>query len=145
MAGPGRRVGQGHLRVDTARAVQKLRTYQLADPTAWVLEVVRAAVMVGATEIEASGDANDVTLSWREGTLDDDEMRGVLDALVNPGDSERGVALRRLKEDAEIVPNTGDLLVIGSVRRFGDLESSAIARFGLFRPILVDPEVPDVV
>ena len=35
--GAGTRVGGGRLRVDVARAIDKLRSYQLADPTAWVL------------------------------------------------------------------------------------------------------------
>ena len=49
VAGPGRKVSTGHLRVDTARAVQKLREYQLAEPASWVLEVLRAAITLGAT------------------------------------------------------------------------------------------------
>ncbi|MBK7154043.1 MAG: hypothetical protein IPH72_20065 [Sandaracinaceae bacterium] len=96
VAGPGRKVSTGHLRVDTARAVQKLREYQLAEPASWVLEVLRAAITLGATRLTVAGDASDISISWEGGLLDDETMRTVLDELVNPGESRRDGAIRRL-------------------------------------------------
>lgn len=94
--GPGRKVSAGHLRVDTARAVQKLREYQLAAHETWVLEVLRAAIILGATRLSVSGDAGDVVVAWEGGLLDDETMRSVLDELVNPGVARHDGAIRRL-------------------------------------------------
>lgn len=96
VAGPGRKVSTGHLRVDTARAVQKLREYQLAEPASWVLEVLRAAITLGATRLAVAGDASDVSIAWEGGLLDDETMRTVLDELVNPGNARHDGAIRRL-------------------------------------------------
>ncbi|HEU4615547.1 MAG TPA: hypothetical protein VFS15_25810, partial [Kofleriaceae bacterium] len=64
-AAPGPQLATGRVRVDAARAIAKLREYQLADRNAWVLEAIRAAVAARATRIELRADANDVWLSWR--------------------------------------------------------------------------------
>jgi Arc/MetJ family transcription regulator len=63
-AAPGPQLSQGRVRVDAARAIQKLREYQLTDRAAWVLEAIRAAVAAGATKIELRGDANDIWVGW---------------------------------------------------------------------------------
>ena len=64
-AAPGEQIAAGRLRVDAAKAIAKLREYQLVDRTAWILEAIRAAVASNATSIELQGDSNDVWLSWR--------------------------------------------------------------------------------
>ncbi|MCB9658449.1 MAG: hypothetical protein H6726_12440 [Sandaracinaceae bacterium] len=109
--GPGRKVATGHLRVDTARAVKKLREYQLAEPETWVLEVLRAAVTLGATRLYVEGDAGDVVVGWDGGLLDDETMRTVLDELVNPGAARLEGAIRRLA--------TGLNTALGPVRVLG--------------------------
>lgn len=59
--GTGVRVSGGRLRVDAARAIDKLRSYQLADPLAWVLEVVRAGVVFpGSAGVTVEGSGGDV-------------------------------------------------------------------------------------
>src|SRR5262249_15126139 len=63
-AAPGPQLSAGRLRVDAARAIAKLREYQLADKAAWVLEGIRAAVADQAKRIDLRADANDVWLSW---------------------------------------------------------------------------------
>lgn len=80
----GTRVATGRLRVDAARAVDKLREYQLPDPTAWVLEVVRAAVAFGATRIEVTGDADDVRVAWDGDAPDAETLAELFDELVDP-------------------------------------------------------------
>ncbi len=80
----GERVAAGRLRVDAARAVDKLREYQLPDPRLWVLEVVRAAVAAGAREVHVSGDADDVRVAWTGPPLDAHELPRLFDELVDP-------------------------------------------------------------
>ncbi len=80
----GHRVGGGRLRVDAARAVDKLRDYQLPDPTLWVLEVVRAAVLAKATCIDVRGDADDVVVGWEGPPIDPTVLTRLFDELVDP-------------------------------------------------------------
>lgn len=81
---PGVQVAAGRLRVDAARAIAKLREYQLEDKTAWVLEAVRAAVASGATRVEVQGDANDVWISWEGEPWPAQDLPRLFDELVSP-------------------------------------------------------------
>lgn len=83
-AAPGPRIGGGRVRVDAARAIAKLREYQLVERAAWVLEGIRAAVAAHATEIELSGDANDIWLSWRGEPWPAEDLTRLFDELVSP-------------------------------------------------------------
>jgi len=83
-AAPGPQLGQGRLRVDAARAIKKLREYQLANRVGWVLEGIRAAVAAGATRIELTGDSNDVWLAWEAAPLDESLLPRLFDELVSP-------------------------------------------------------------
>ncbi len=83
-AAPGPRLGQGRLRVDAARAIAKLREYQLVERAAWVLEGIRAAVASSATAITLSGDANDIWLSWRGEPWPIEDLTRLFDELVSP-------------------------------------------------------------
>lgn len=83
-AGPGPQLSAGHLRVDAARAIAKLREYQLADRTAWILEAVRAAVAAGATRIALDGDSNDVWLYWDGEPWPAADLPRLFDELVSP-------------------------------------------------------------
>ncbi|MCB9601190.1 MAG: hypothetical protein H6721_21020 [Sandaracinus sp.] len=80
----GKRIGSGHLRVDAAKAIAKLRDYQLPDPLQWVLECFRGAVGLGAEAAFAWGDADDVWLAWRGKAPDPEELAKLLDVLVSP-------------------------------------------------------------
>ena len=88
-AAPGPQLGAGRIRVDAARAIAKLREYQLADRTAWVLEAIRAAVASGATAIELTGDANDVRLTWTGAPWPADDLPRLLDEPRQPRGDER--------------------------------------------------------
>lgn len=92
----GARVASGRLRVDAARAVDKLRGYQLPDPTMWVLEVVRAATLAGATRIRAYGDADDVVVAWEGEPIGGEDLAKLLDELVDPAPSPERRHLRLL-------------------------------------------------
>ena len=92
----GRRVGEGHLRVDVSRAVAKLREYQLADPDTWLQEVVRGAIALGATELRVSFGATDIELWWLGGELVDDELQTLLQELVSSDAPRRDGGIRRV-------------------------------------------------
>lgn len=83
-APPGASLATGRLRVDAARAIAKLREYQLADRHAWVLEAIRAAVAGGATRIELRGDADDVWLGWTGPVWPASDVTRLFDELVSP-------------------------------------------------------------
>lgn len=80
----GTRVASGRLRVDAARAVDKLRDYQLPDPTLWILEVIRAAVLGGATRIAVTGDGDDVRVAWEGPPIPTERLTTLFDELVDP-------------------------------------------------------------
>ncbi len=60
----GEPVAEGRFRVDAGRAMERLRKYRFTDPSHWVLEVVRAAVASGATEVTVRTDADDVEVRF---------------------------------------------------------------------------------
>ncbi|HEY8428249.1 MAG TPA: hypothetical protein VIL20_07735, partial [Sandaracinaceae bacterium] len=92
----GKRVATGRLRVDAARAVDKLRAYQLPDPSMWALEVVRAATLAGATRIRAYGDADDVAIAWDGPPIDPRDLERLFDELVDPAPAANRRYLRLL-------------------------------------------------
>ncbi len=92
----GRRVGAGVLRVDAARAISKLRDFQLAEPTAWILEAIRSAVSSQATDITLQGDSNDLWLCWKGPAWQAEELPGLLNELVSPSVSRNTRQLRLL-------------------------------------------------
>jgi hypothetical protein len=87
-AAPGPQVATGRLRVDAARAIAKLREYQLSDRAAWILEGIRAAVASSATSIAVHGDANDIWLSWSGPAWDVALLPRLFDELVSPEPAE---------------------------------------------------------
>ncbi|MFO0684886.1 MAG: hypothetical protein U0234_22705 [Sandaracinus sp.] len=95
--GSGVRVSGGKLRVDAARAVAKLRSYQLADPFAWVLEVVRAgASFPGASSIAVDGSGGDVFVSIACEPPEGERLLALFEELVDPGTDPQARALRLL-------------------------------------------------
>ncbi len=54
----------GEFTLDRRRAREKMRHFQLADPRAYVLELVQAAVLTGATEARFEIDADDMRLEF---------------------------------------------------------------------------------
>jgi hypothetical protein len=82
--GAGVRVSGGRLRVDAARAIDKLRSYQLADPTGWVLEVVRAGVGLEAAAVSVEGSASDVFVAIACEPPPDASLLHLFEELVDP-------------------------------------------------------------
>ncbi len=95
-APPGPLVGAGRVRVDAARAVAKLRAFRLAEPAAWILEAIRAAVAGAATELELVADSDDLWLRWAGPAWAAEELSGLLDDLVSPEEEEHGYRRRLL-------------------------------------------------
>ena len=83
-AAPGQQLSTGRIRVDAGKAIAKLREYQLADRSAWVLEGIRAAVAAKANRIDLRADSNDVWLSWEGEPWPDELLPRLFDELVSP-------------------------------------------------------------
>jgi hypothetical protein len=96
LAAPGPQLGAGRLRVDAARAIAKLREYQLAIRPAWVLEAIRAAVASGATRISLTGDTNDLWLLWDGEPWPAADLPRLFDELVGPEASDARYHVRLL-------------------------------------------------
>ena len=94
--GAGVRISGGRLRVDAARAIDKLRSYQLADPTGWVLEVIRAGVGLSAVSISVEGSASDVFVAIACEPPPDDRLPTLFEELVDPSPDVAARSLRLL-------------------------------------------------
>ncbi|MFO0619696.1 MAG: hypothetical protein U0414_44340 [Polyangiaceae bacterium] len=57
-------VRRGSIKVDAMRAADKIREHLLAEPEAWLAEVVRAAKLSGATRVDVAWDADDLWVAF---------------------------------------------------------------------------------
>ena len=78
-------VDRGSFRLDWERALDKIKDFQLADPHAYVLELVQAAVAGDATAIEVSTDADDVVLSFDGQPYSEHDLQHLFDNLFAQG------------------------------------------------------------
>jgi hypothetical protein len=60
----GEKVAEGRFKVDTKRAIERLRHNRLADPSHWVLDVLRAAEASDARRVDLDTDSDDVELHF---------------------------------------------------------------------------------
>ncbi|HEV8320729.1 MAG TPA: hypothetical protein VG389_03890 [Myxococcota bacterium] len=88
-------VSRGRVKVDAARALQKLRDYRLADPHHYVLEILRAAVASGARVVRIRTDADDVELSFDGAPFPADVLRDLF-AHALGGGADRDAVRHRL-------------------------------------------------
>jgi hypothetical protein len=79
-------LARGTVLVDPRKAVEKLRAHQLAQPGLYVLEVVRAATLLGATTLTLENDSDDLALSWEGPAPRGDALRALLDHLFDAND-----------------------------------------------------------
>jgi hypothetical protein len=86
----------GRFRVDRRRALEKMEKFQLADPRAYTLELVAAAVSAGATRIDVRNDSDDFELSWEGDGPTRDELDGIFDHLFAKPTSPRAGMLQHL-------------------------------------------------
>lgn len=87
MRGGGARVvRKGKLRVDARKAITKLRDHLLVDLHLYAVEVVRAAVLAGATRVDVTYDADDVVIAFDGRALPADELPRLFEHLTGGGD-----------------------------------------------------------
>lgn len=79
-------LARGTVLVDPRKAVEKLRAFQLAQPGLYVLEVVRAATLLGATELTLENDSDDLALSWEGAAPTSASLLNLLDHLFDATD-----------------------------------------------------------
>ncbi len=83
----GEKVSEGRIRIDSARALQRLRDFRFAEPAHWVLEVLRSAVLSGARNVIVRTDADDVELSFDGKPFPEEFMKHLLEQALNGGQS----------------------------------------------------------
>ena len=153
-------VASGHLTLDREKARQKLQKFRLPDPHMYVLQLVRAASVLGATKIEFTVEPSTTTCVFdavfEEFTVDEmwgaafEERRGIEAAALhnlalamasaqalNPAFIEvesGGTKLRIDVEDAEHEPSSSDIdgtrITVKEKFRFGHLVEFFESQFG---------------
>ena len=78
----GAAVATGGFTVDRDKAREKLRQFQLADPCAWLLEAVRAAIVAGASAIEVATDSDDVHVRFDGTAFTREDLEEIYAALL---------------------------------------------------------------
>ncbi len=81
----GEKVADGRFKVDSRRALAKLKDYRFADPAHWVLEVLRAASASGARTVSVRTDADDVELHFDGRPFPQAMMKDLLQHALHAG------------------------------------------------------------
>jgi len=76
-------LSRGTALVDPRAAVERLRSFQLAEPLLYVLEIVRAAVAGEATAVDLYNDADDLVLTFDGAAPSSDDLAHLLDHLFS--------------------------------------------------------------
>lgn len=76
-------LSRGTALVDPRAAVERLRSFQLAEPLLYVLEIVRAAVAGGATAVDLHNDADDLVLTFDGAAPSAEDLAHLLDHLFS--------------------------------------------------------------
>ncbi len=90
------KVDEGPLRVDAGKALAKLRDYRLADPSHYVLDLLRAAVACNATQVKVDVDADDISIVFNGEPLPEKLMRNLLDQALTGASGPDGTRARLL-------------------------------------------------
>ena len=119
-------VRRGRIKVDARRAVAKLRDHLLLDPDTWPLEVVRVAVMGGATGVRVTHDADDLAITFDGEALPADTLERLLDHALDSSrdDKTRRLRLLAIAVNASLTARTSTVEV--AVR---DGDDALVARF----------------
>lgn len=80
-----RPVATGSITLDREKAKEKLRRFQLADPCAWLLELVRAAASQGASFVTVRTDADDVRVAFDGRPFTAADLENLYEALLARG------------------------------------------------------------
>jgi len=87
---------EGRFTLDPAKAREKMRRFQLADPRRYVLELVQAAHLRGATKIDVRIDADDMWMRFDGRPFTADELSNLYASLF--ADGEENDDLRALRQ-----------------------------------------------
>lgn len=127
----GELLATGRFRVDRRRALQKMERFQLADPLAYTLELVAAAVCAGASAIHVENDSDDFALRWEGEAPTRDELDGLFDHLFARAPEGRARALQHLA--------LGVLGALGQAPRWVRVDRAAHAGEPALRLAVADP------
>ena len=86
----------GSFTLDQARALEKLRRYQIDQPEAYALALVASAVAAGATRMDLECDSQRFYLSHNGRPFSRDELATLFSSLVVGGSDRRGAPAREL-------------------------------------------------
>jgi hypothetical protein len=87
---------RGHFTIDRARAREKLSRYQLANPYAYVLELVQAAILRGAEEIHFKFDSDDMYMRFEGQAFTELDLSNLEMAVLESADTLEGRSRRQL-------------------------------------------------
>lgn len=96
LAAEGEFDSSGSFTLDPAAALEKLREFQLRDPTRFVLSWVRAATLLGASRIDVEIDADDVWIRFDGEVLSAADFEALWISVVGRRGSARLAACREL-------------------------------------------------
>ncbi len=96
LASEGRVDSEGAFSLDRDKAREKMRQFQLADPVRYVLELVQAAVVKGATRIRFDIDADDMRMRFDGVPFTADDFEHVYGSLLSSAESPETEARREL-------------------------------------------------
>lgn len=82
--------------LDRARAREKMREFQLADPRRWVLLLVRAAIMRGATEVAVAIDSTGMSIAFDGAPLDAADVEELYASMFAAADDPLASSRREL-------------------------------------------------
>jgi hypothetical protein len=142
LAAEGELEGTGGFTLDPAVALAKLREHQLRDPTLFVLCWVRAAVLLGATQIDIEIDADDVYLRFDGEPLSEADFEHLWAAAVGGRGSAHAQACRELALGINGVFCWGAKLV---AVRCGSLQVELDRAFTMKRSQLAEPSPRNVI
>jgi hypothetical protein len=92
----GREDSRGAFTLDRDKAREKMRLFQLPDPRAYVLSLVQAAVLRGATRLRFDIDADDMRLSFDGSPFTVEDFDQVYGSLLAAADTPVAAARREL-------------------------------------------------
>lgn len=130
-------IARGTVLVDPRKAVEKLRAFQLAQPGLYVLEVVRAATLLGAGSVALYNDSDDLELTWSGAAPPADALVHLLDHLFSATD--RALRLLAIAVNSamgldpsfvDVYTTAHDGLVDGEVARVRFLSEGAVLSEG---------------
>ena len=87
---------KGQFTIDRARAREKLTRYQLANPYAYVLELVQAAILRGAEQIHFSFDSDDMYMRFEGYPFSDEDLTNLEMAVLEKADTPQARSRRQL-------------------------------------------------